>query len=70
MYTHLHILTVCHQSTILMKETVVGYATSFWRHFHVVFDVRVLDLNLSRNIVKLLLISDRDQKRFHIIDKE
>jgi hypothetical protein len=22
-----------------------GYATSFWRHFHVVFDVRVLDLN-------------------------
>jgi hypothetical protein len=24
-----------------------GYATPFWRHFHVVFDVRVLDLNLS-----------------------
>jgi hypothetical protein len=24
-----------------------GYATAFWRHFHVVFDVRVLDLNLS-----------------------
>jgi hypothetical protein len=23
-----------------------GYATPFWRHFHVVFDVRVLDLNL------------------------
>jgi hypothetical protein len=24
-----------------------GYATPFWRHFHVVFDVRVLGLNLS-----------------------
>jgi hypothetical protein len=24
-----------------------GYATSFWCHFHVVFDVRVLYLNLS-----------------------
>jgi hypothetical protein len=24
-----------------------GYATPLWRHFHVVFDVRVLDLNLS-----------------------
>jgi hypothetical protein len=24
-----------------------GYATPFWRHFHVVFDVRVLDLSLS-----------------------
>ena len=23
MYTHLHILTVCHQSTIFMRETVV-----------------------------------------------
>jgi hypothetical protein len=27
-----------------------GYATPFWCHFHVVFDVRVLDLNLSINI--------------------
>jgi hypothetical protein len=26
-----------------------GYATPFWRHFHVLFDVRVLDLNLSNN---------------------
>jgi hypothetical protein len=24
-----------------------GYATPFWRHFQVVFDIRVLDLNLS-----------------------
>ena len=28
---------------------------AFSRHFHVVFDVRVLDLNLS-NIIKLVLI--------------
>jgi hypothetical protein len=27
-----------------------GYATPFSRHFHVVFDVRVLDLNLSNNL--------------------
>jgi hypothetical protein len=24
-----------------------GYAMPFWRHFHDVFDVRVLNLNLS-----------------------
>jgi hypothetical protein len=36
-----------------------GYATPFWRHFHVVFDVRVLDLNLSnihKDITRLWLV--------------
>ena len=39
-----------------------GYATPFRHHFNVVFDVRVLDLNLS-NVTKAPFTWDRDEAK-------
>jgi hypothetical protein len=52
--THWHVLDIFTLRTRTSKTTwkwravpMYGYATPFLRHFHVVFDVRVLDINLS-----------------------
>jgi hypothetical protein len=55
-----------------------GYATPFWRHFHVVFDVRVLDLNLSNykgkffngSLKEILSNSKRENDNFEAVSND